>query len=90
MRASAAQIWKELTPSQRATLLHEADLAYHGSDDAARLHAGLKKRGDLIPARSSGSARHALGRRGLLEIRQTVAAPTTAAGFHTPRKVTAP
>ena len=89
MTATAAQIWKKLTPSQRVTLLNELNLSYYGYGDAALLRAGLKKRGHLLAALTSGAARHALGRKGLLDVGQTIAAPTTAAGFHTPRKVTA-
>lgn len=89
MTESPAQIWKKITASQRVTLLHEAGLAYYDYGDDALLRAGLRKRGHRIPALVSGAARHALGRKGLLDVGQTVAAPTTAAGFHTPRTVTA-
>jgi hypothetical protein len=84
-----AEIWKKLTPSQRMTLLDDAGIRL-GADynNEALIRAGLKQRGHITPAFSSGSARHALGRKGLLKIGQTIAAPTTAAGFHTPRKVT--
>lgn len=89
MTETPAQIWKKITASQRVTLLHEAGLAYYDYSDEALLRAGLRKRGHRIPALVSGAARHALGRKGLLDVGQTVAAPTTAAGFHTPRAVTA-
>lgn len=89
-----AEIWKKLTPSQRMTLLEEThpqlrygDMYRYG--DAALERAGLKQRGHVTAAQSSGSARHALGRKGLLDVGQTVALPTSAAGFHTPRKPTA-
>ncbi|HSX23408.1 MAG TPA: hypothetical protein VLE97_11595 [Gaiellaceae bacterium] len=89
-----AEIWKKLTPSQRVTLLAEThpqlrygDLYRYG--DPALERAGLKQRGHVTAALSSGSARHALGRKGLLDVGQTVALPTSAAGFHTPRKPTA-
>ena len=89
MTESAAQIWKKLTASQRVTLLAEAGLAYYGYGDETLLRAGLRKRGHRIPALVSGAARHALGRKGLLDVGQTVVAPKAAAGFHTPRTVTA-
>lgn len=87
-----AEIWKQLTPSQRVTLLQETGSAVFGDlykygDDALE-SAGLKQRGHVTAAMSSGSARHALGRRGLLDIGQTIPMPTSAAGFHTPRTVT--
>jgi len=89
-----AEIWKKLTPSQRVTLLEEThpnirygDLYKYGDD--ALVRAGLKRRGHVTADQSSGSARHALGRKGLLEIGQTISMPTSAAGFHTPRKPTA-
>jgi hypothetical protein len=85
---TTAEIWKKLTPSQRATLLDEAGLSYLNYGDEALYRAGLKKQGHLIPAPVSGAARHALGRKGLLDVGGTIAAPTTAAGFHTPRRVT--
>lgn len=84
----SAQIWKKLTPSQRVTLLNEAGYSLYDYSDGGLLLAGLKRSGDILPAQISGSARHALGRKGLLEIGQAVAAPTTATGFHTTRKVT--
>jgi hypothetical protein len=80
-----AKIWKQLTPSQRVTLLQELGPVSF-DDHAAVVRAGLQKHGHF--ASPSGSARHALGRRGLLEIGQTITAPTSAAGFYTPRKVT--
>ena len=88
-----AEIWEKLTPSQRVTLLVEthpylkySDLYKYG--DEALVHAGLKLRGRMSVEQSSGSARHALGRKGLLDVGQTVSMPTSAAGFHTPRKPT--
>ncbi len=87
-----AEIWKKLTRSQRVTLLEEAGIKHDwpdfGPEDQVR--AGIRRPGpDISRAEwSSGSARHALGRKGLLAIGQTVAAPMSAAGFHTPRTVT--
>lgn len=88
-----AEIWKKLTPSQRVTLLEEThphlqyrDLYKFGNE--ALLRAGLMRRGRSTAEHASGSARHALGRKGLLEIGQTIALPTSAAGFHTPRRAT--
>jgi hypothetical protein len=88
-----AEIWKKLTPSQRVTLLEEThphlrygDLYRYG--DEALVRAGLKLRGRVTAEHSSGSARHALGRKGLLDVGQTISMPTSAAGFHTPRKPT--
>lgn len=94
MTETVAQIWKKLTPSQRVTLLEEThpQLRYgdlHKYGDAALERAGLKQRGHVTAAMSAGSARHALGRKGLLDVGQTIAMPTSAAGFHTPRKPTA-
>ena len=89
-----AEIWKKLTPSQRVTLLKEThpQILYrdlHTYGDAALERAGLKRRGRMAAEQASGPARHALGRRGLLEIGQPTSMPTSAAGFHTPRRPTA-
>jgi hypothetical protein len=89
MAESVVQIWKKLTPSQRRALLEEANLAYSGYDDTALIRAGIKKREHAMHPLSSGSELHVLGRKGLLEIGQVIAAPTTTAGLHTPRKITA-
>lgn len=87
-----AEIWKKLTPSQRVTLLEEAGVPYGypkaDYSDEDQVRAGIRARGASRTEWSSGAARHALGRKGLLDIGQTVAAPTTFAGFHTPRTVT--
>lgn len=76
-RVLATEIWTTLAGGQRATLLQEAGFGSGSYTD---------RNGRTWY--SSGSARHALGRKCLLLVGQTEIALTTHAGFHTPRKVT--
>lgn len=87
---TAVEIWKKLTPSQRMTLLDDAGVRVWDWDVPAEIAiaAGIQQRGHMTYANPSGTARHALSRRGLLSIGQTVPMPTSAAGFHTPRELT--
>lgn len=83
-----SKIWRSLSPSMRATLLGEAGLPIGSPSIDALIEAGLAKPGWDRPAFASGAARRALGRRGLLEIGQTVPMPGSGPGWHTPRTVT--
>ncbi|HSX21412.1 MAG TPA: hypothetical protein VLE97_01405 [Gaiellaceae bacterium] len=83
-----AEIWKKLTPSQRVTLLREAGIETYDVPSEIAIAVGIQPRRHSVPAGPSGTARHALGRRGLLAIGQTIPMPTSAAGFHTPRELT--
>lgn len=79
-------LWKKLTPSQRVTLLYETKTEVSAIKEEYK--ADLYEKGTYSVANTSGAARHALGRKGLLDIEGTVSAPTTYAGFHTIRKPT--
>ena len=81
------RIWSQLTASMRVTLLREAGLSTEGTE-ARQIEAGIRRPGCIRHEDSSGAARHALGRRGLLVIGQTVPMPGSGPGFHTPRTIT--
>lgn len=81
------RIWGQLTASMRVTLLREAGLSTDGTE-ARQIEAGIRRPGCIRHEDPSGAARHALGRRGLLEIGQTVPMPGSGPGFHTPRTLT--
>lgn len=82
-----ARIWRRLTPSMRVTLLEEASLGTDGTEEH-QIAAGIRHPGTWRREDSSGAARHALGRRGLLEVGQAVLAPGSGPGWHTPRTIT--
>ncbi len=83
------KLWRGLTPSMRVTLLAEAGLDIpEGMGIEALRTAGLAKAGWDRPAFPTGAARHALARRGLLEVGETLLAVLSGPGWHTPRCVT--
>jgi hypothetical protein len=82
-----ARIWRGLTPSMRVTLLGEAGRSVGGTE-ARQIAAGVRRPNTSRREDASGTARRALGRRGPLEIGQTVPAPESGPGWHTPRSIT--